>query len=247
MVANEVKTLDEQTARATEEIRGRMDALQSGMNDILAVMKESGSTVDAASQAVHSVGDLITAVNTAVDQVTEKMTTVASIVQEQMAATNEVNASINATAGISDHAIQMLRGLAVALDQVGKVVLPLLQEFGKARTNDVGSTGSFRPCFVQEAGDRHAGRGGETQAFRTSRSPCVSLRQVDDAIGNPDVKSSDAYRRINDPHQRVHAFGKETLAQYRAGNLTAAVAAAEKMDAASTEVFAALDHMARLF
>jgi methyl-accepting chemotaxis protein len=248
VVANEVKTLSNQTARATEEIRGRMGALQSGMNDILAVMKESGKTVDTATQAVHSVGDSITTVNIAVDQVTEKMTTVASIVQEQMAATNEVNASINATAGMSDHAIQMLRGLAAALDQVGKVVLPRLQEFGKAPDDRalVQLARSDHASFKKRVIDTLVGVG-NTQASELPDHHACRFGKWYDAISNPEIRSSDAFRRIEDPHKRVHALGKEAITLYRAGNLSAAVEAAEKMDAASAGVFTALDDMARLF
>jgi methyl-accepting chemotaxis protein len=248
VVAGEVKTLSNQTARATEEIRGRMGALQSGMNDILAVMRESGDTVDAATRSVHSVGDSIKTISTAVDQMTEKMTTVASIVQEQMAATNEVNASINATAGMSGDALQMLGSLATAIDRVSKLVLPRLEELGKTPDDR---------ALVQLARSDHASfkkrvidtlvEVGKAQASDLPDHHACRFGKWYDAISNPAVKSSEAFRRIGDPHQKVHACGKEALALFQAGNLSAAVAAAEKMEAASLEVYAALDDMARMF
>lgn len=65
-----------------------------------------------------------------------------------------------------------------------------------------------------------------------------------DALTDETLKTSDAYRRINDPHLRVHRHGKEALAKFQSGDLPTAVAAAGKMEEASHEVFAALDEMA---
>ncbi len=248
VVAGEVKTLSNQTARATDEIRGRMAALQSGMDDILTVMKESGSTVEAATRAVHAAGASITKINGSVDQVTENMTTVASIIQEQMAATTEVNSSINATAGMSQHALRTLESLAQSIDQIGKAVLPRLAEF--ARNPDdrtlIQLARSDHASFKKRVIDTLVGVG-TTQASELPDHHGCRFGKWYDAISNPAVKTSEAFRRISNPHQAVHAHGKEALALRHAGNLPAALAAAEKMEGASQEVYAALDDMARLF
>jgi len=247
VVASAVKTLSNQTAKATEEISRRIGALQGGMGDILAVMKESGDTVEAAALAVREAGDSMTSITASVDDVTEMMKTVAGIIQEQMAATTEVDASINATAGMSEDALRMIQGLASSVDQVSKVVLPRLQEFGKDPDDRalIQLARSDHASFKKRVIDTLVGVGRAQAAELPDHHGCRFGKWYD-AISNPEVKSSAAYGRINEPHQRVHAHGKEALALFHAGNLAGAVAAAEAMETASLEVYAALDDMARL-
>ena len=67
-----------------------------------------------------------------------------------------------------------------------------------------------------------------------------------DKLSDPRVTASAAYRKIEQPHLQVHAFGKEALVHYHAGDFQSAIAAAGKMEAASQHVFAALDEIAGL-
>jgi methyl-accepting chemotaxis protein len=247
VVAGEVKALSNQTARATEEIRGRMEALRSGMANILVVMKDSGDTVDVATDAVQGAGASIKTIHSSIDQVSANMTTITEIVREQMAATMEVNASINATAGMPDQTLRMLRTIADAIDHVGKTVLPLLQDLGKAPDDRslVQLARSDHASFKKRVIDVLVGAG-KTQASDLPDHHACRFGKWYDAIDNPAIRSSDAFRRIDAPHQRVHAHGKEALARVQAGDLAAAISAAEKMEEASLEVYRALDDIARL-
>ena len=58
------------------------------------------------------------------------------------------------------------------------------------------------------------------------------------------ITGSAAYKRIEQPHLQVHAFGKEALVHFHNDDFHAAIAAAGKMEAASLQVFAALDEIA---
>jgi methyl-accepting chemotaxis protein len=248
VVASEVKTLANQTAHATEEIRRRIGALQSGMNNIFAVMKESGNAVAAATQAVHAVSDSIKKTGASVDRVTEKMTTVASIVHEQTTTTNDVNLSISAMAGMSETTLRMLHSLAAAIDQVGNVVLPCLQDLGKNPDDRalVQLARSDHASFKKRVINTLAGFA-KTQASELPDHHACRFGKWYDSVSDPAVKSNEAFRRINDPHQRVHALGKEVLTLCQAGDRVAAAAAAEKMEAASQDVEAALGEVAKLF
>ena len=74
VVASEVKDLAQETARATEDITGRISAIQSSS--------------DGASTAVRRIEDVI-------GQITDYSTTIASAVEEQSATTNEMTRSIS--------------------------------------------------------------------------------------------------------------------------------------------------------
>jgi methyl-accepting chemotaxis protein len=248
VVAGEVKTLSNQTARATEDIRERMASLQSGMDAIVIVMTESGLTVDEATRSVHSASDSISTISTLVDHVAEKMSIIADIIHEQKAATAEVNANINATAGMSDNALLMIHRFAHALDEVGKVVLPCLQALGQSPDDRtlVQLARSDHASFKKRVIDTLVGIGTLNASDLPDHHSCRFGKWYE-SITQDGIKSSDAFRRIDAPHQQVHDHGRDAITLFRAGNLAGAVAAAERMEGASLSVYAALDELACRF
>lgn len=83
VVANEVKDLAEETARATDEIRQRIDAIQNG----------TSGAVD----AIANISEVIVHIN-------QIQTSIAGAVEQQTATTNEIARSVTETATVS-HAI----------------------------------------------------------------------------------------------------------------------------------------------
>ncbi len=90
VVANEVKELARQTAKATEEIREKISAIQSATGG--------------AATAITSIGESISRIN-------EISTTIAGAVEEQTAATNEISRNVaeaaTATAEVSMNIVQV--------------------------------------------------------------------------------------------------------------------------------------------
>ena len=92
VVANEVKELAKETARATEDISAKIEAIQSGTRG--------------AVDAITEIGDII-------DRINDIQTTIASAVEEQTATTNEIARSVTeASAGAS--------GIASDISQVNE-------------------------------------------------------------------------------------------------------------------------------
>ncbi|WP_346620951.1 methyl-accepting chemotaxis protein [Blastococcus montanus] len=93
VVANEVKELAQETAKATEDIARRVEAIQT----------DTGS-------AVHAIGS----VTTIIAEINDYQTTIASAVEEQTATTNEMTRAINDAArsgrGIADTVADVARG-----------------------------------------------------------------------------------------------------------------------------------------
>ncbi len=93
VVANEVKELAKETAKATEEIGQKIEAIQ---NDT--------------SSAVHAIEEISSIIN----QVNDISNTIASAVEEQTATTNEIGRSVSdASRGVSEIAIN-ISGVATA-------------------------------------------------------------------------------------------------------------------------------------
>src|SRR5581483_3187990 len=77
VVASEVKTLATQTAKATDEITGQVQSIQSATSSSAAAIKGIGQTIN---------------------RVSEISTTIASAVEEQGAATREISRSVQQAA-----------------------------------------------------------------------------------------------------------------------------------------------------
>ncbi len=247
VVAGEVKTLANQTAKATDDIRDRIATLQAGMSDILKAMALSGQSVDDGSQAVGEAVETISKISHDVDEVTGKMTQIAGIVQQQSAATSEVASSIAGTAGMSDHALLTIEELSNAVEQVSKVVQPQLQALGKDPDDHmlVQLARSDHSSFKKRVIDTIVGRGNAHDHDLPDHHTCRFGKWYDN-ISDATVRQSAAYAGIAEPHLKVHAHGKEALSFFHNGHFNSAIEAAGKMEEASHEVFQSLHDIARL-
>ena len=95
VVANEVKELAQETARATEDIARRVEAIQA----------DSGGAVGAIGQ----ISDIITAIN-------DYQLTIASAVEEQTATTNEMSRNVAEASTGSGEIATNITGVAAAAD-----------------------------------------------------------------------------------------------------------------------------------
>jgi methyl-accepting chemotaxis protein len=93
VVANEVKELAKETAKATEDISQKIEAIQSDTTS--------------AVQAIGQIGQII-------DQINDISNTIASAVEEQTATTNEISRNVVEAAKGSAEIAQNISGVAVA-------------------------------------------------------------------------------------------------------------------------------------
>ncbi|MGC4048720.1 MAG: methyl-accepting chemotaxis protein [Paludibaculum sp.] len=99
VVANEVKELAKQTARATEEIGGKIDAIQTSTRD--------------AVQAIGVISEII-------NQVNDISNSIASAVEEQTVTTNEIGRSVGVAANGTEAIASNIAGVANAAKSTTK-------------------------------------------------------------------------------------------------------------------------------
>ncbi|MGY1725308.1 methyl-accepting chemotaxis protein [Blastococcus sp. SYSU DS0533] len=95
VVANEVKELAQETAKATEDIAKRVQAIQ-------------GDTT-AAVAAIEEISQIVA-------QISDRQTTIASAVEEQTATTNEMSRSVQEAAGGTTQIAENIAGVSTAAD-----------------------------------------------------------------------------------------------------------------------------------
>jgi methyl-accepting chemotaxis protein len=124
VVAGEVKDLAQETARATDDIVRRVDAIQSGTN----------SAVEAIAQIAAVIG-----------RVNDYQTTIASAVEEQTATTAEMNRSVSDTAQTADEIATNVATVALAAQQTTEGVTQAQQ----ATAELAGMSGNLRALVSQ--------------------------------------------------------------------------------------------------
>jgi len=95
VVANEVKELAQETAKATEDIARRVEAIQ----------KDTGAAVGAIEE-----------ISAIVAQISDRQTTIASAVEEQTATTSEMSRSVQEAASGSGQIAENITGVSTAAD-----------------------------------------------------------------------------------------------------------------------------------
>ncbi|RBY92209.1 methyl-accepting chemotaxis protein [Blastococcus sp. TBT05-19] len=95
VVANEVKELAQETAKATEDIARRVEAIQ----------KDTGAAVGAIEE-----------ISSIVAQISDRQTTIASAVEEQTATTNEMARSVQEASGGTTQIAENITGVSTAAD-----------------------------------------------------------------------------------------------------------------------------------
>jgi methyl-accepting chemotaxis protein len=246
VVAGEVKSLAKQTAGATDDIRQRITALQQGMNDMLASMTEGSSRVALGAEAISLIADDIHFAEKHMDSLVEKMLTVSTTVEEQATVTGEVAGNIATVVPMAQHVMQSIELVTSAIKTSGASIqrdlANLVQSPDAATLVQVAK--SDHASFKLRVIDVLVGHGQARSCDLPDHHGC-RLGQWYDAITDENIHSLAPFRRLEEPHRRVHYYGKEALDHYAKGDLATALEEARKLYQASTEVIAGLDDLHR--
>jgi methyl-accepting chemotaxis protein len=126
VVASEVKDLAQETARATEDISRRVQAIQADTDGAVTAIDE---------------------ISTVIGRISEFQTTIASAVEEQTATTAEMNRSVSEAAGGSGEIAQNITGVADAARRTSQGVTETQQattELARMSTELSGLVATFR-------------------------------------------------------------------------------------------------------
>ena len=125
VVADEVRKLAERTIKATAEITGKINAVQTESEQTTRSMEEASQEVTSATQYIRQVGDSLNCIVDSVQKVRDQITQIASAVEEQSAASEEVANNIEKTSNIakdmekmSDDVMNEINGLVKTAEEL---------------------------------------------------------------------------------------------------------------------------------
>jgi methyl-accepting chemotaxis protein len=245
VVASEVKSLANQTGKATEDIRTRIDSLRAKMTDIVAAMERGAGAVAHGRESVTSVGGQLEDIAHRFHAVTDKMAEIAAILTQQTAAANEVSKGTTSIAEITakngQEIITVFKGLdrasAVLNSQIGsfadlgsRAIIEISKnDHVNFKKNVVGALTGVNELTADKLPDHHSCR----------------LGMWYDAVTDETMRRHSAFGALAEAHKRVHDAGKEALRSNAGGDDRSTLAAVERLEAASRDVLACLDRLGK--
>ena len=246
VVAGEVKNLANQTAKATDDIRTRIERLRNEMATIVQSMEQGAKAVEEGEEVIVATGDGMRAIGDQINGVTSKMQDIASILSQQSEASSEVAQGVSMIADMANRNATEIIHVADAMDKANGVISERVSALAKRDIlyKVVHIAKADHTNFKKNVMDVVIGRKSLRADELADHHNCRLGKWYYD-VKDPAITGQSAFRRLEDPHARVHRHGKDVLNAVAKGNLEQAMAESVKMAKASHEVLDLLEELAQ--
>ncbi|MCB9947489.1 MAG: CZB domain-containing protein [Rhodospirillaceae bacterium] len=244
VVAAEVKALANQTGKATDDIRHRIETLRARMDTIIAAMEASADAVQSGRTVVGDLGGRLHVIAGNANTVTGKMTEISSILTQQTAAAEDLSKAAVRVSDIASSSTGEIRNAVGQIDRLSQALNRQLGSFadlGALATIEIARNDHtvFKKTVVQAILDRNLGAADSLP----DHHGCALGRWC--ATADDLVRSQPAFARLEGPHRRVHAEGRRVLRLLAAHDVAAAIEAVGPLSAASDEVLGLLEELSQ--
>ncbi|MGJ5177061.1 methyl-accepting chemotaxis protein [Bradyrhizobium oligotrophicum] len=244
VVAAEVKNLSQQTTKATEDIKGRIERLQAEMSGIVEAMAGGAKAVEVGMTEMTNLAQTIDQAGARTATVSAKMDEISGILAEQAAATDEVAQGITIIADLATANANEVMSLADTMGRTDAKVGKMLGEISKLSLDGqiVKLAKADHVIWKKRLVDMSVGRL-QLRADELSDHHTCRLGKWYYGEGGQRFAGDPAFRSLERPHEAVHRHGKEAARLFSSGRIEDALNEIGRVEVASTEVLAALDQI----
>ena len=212
VVATEVKALANQTAQATEDIRGRIEALRGEMASIVEAMRQNGAAVARGQEVIAATGTEMTTVAEQVGNVSHRMHEIADILGRQSETSTRISGGIGTVAGMAAHNDALIGSVIQSVDSSNGALARRVEQIATLKSPRV-------LCEIAKI-DHAVFKKTIVDALmgRTRLSPDDMLKHQSgrlgawcDAVTDPAVRATPAFRAAEAAHRRVLEHGRTAL------------------------------------
>ena len=246
VVASEVKSLSQQTTRATEDIKGRIERLQAEMTKIVEAMSGGARAVEQGMSEMNTLAEKVDQAGQRTLSVTSKMQEISGILAEQTAAADEVAKGITEIANLASANVEEVKSLADTMGKTDAGVMFMLNEIAHLSIDDkvIRLAKADHVIWKKKLVDMSVGRVTLKPDELSDHKTC-RLGKWYYAEGTSKYGSNATFKQLEQPHAAVHRHGKEAARLFAMGKFHDALAEIEKVETASREVLADLDRLRR--
>lgn len=244
VVASEVKNLSNQTSKATEDIRSRIENLRTEMDGIVSSMQEGAEAVAEGRDVISGAGTEMRTMSEQVIGITHKMEEIANILSQQTAASNEVAEGITTIASMTHQNVEQIESIVDFLAATDEELVVGLDEMLTQEIPDmtIYRAKSDHIIWKKKLAEMMVGRARLNPDELADHHSC-RLGKWYDNIEDAKIKNHPAYVAMKDPHRDVHAHGIEAARLYQAGDLEGAMSEIHLVAEASKDVVQYLDEL----
>ncbi len=244
VVASEVKTLANQTASATVDIRERISAIRRDMEEIVEVMRSGAERVEDGRGTIQTVGSEMESLADRIGSVTRSMGEVAQVLGEQQSATVEISEGVSVIADMSARNVYMIDATIETLEKTGPTIGRAVDGFVKAGVPNatIHAAKSDHMIWMRRLAQMLVGREVLRPDELADHHSC-RLGKWYDSQKDPRLTGHPAWTAMMDPHQKVHRAGIEAARAFAAGDLDKATRLVDEAGEASKDVMRLLNDL----
>jgi methyl-accepting chemotaxis protein len=131
VVADEVRTLAQRTQKSTEDIQTMIEALQTGVADIVSVMESGTTEAEATEKLSIQAEQELQSIVSGVADIDDVNTSVASATEEQTQVVDEINRSITDINDLAEESARRSAGIDKISDALAEYAAELEQQTGR--------------------------------------------------------------------------------------------------------------------
>ena len=246
VVATEVKSLSQQTSRATVDIRTRIDQLRVDIQTIVAAMSDCTKAAVESRDVVASLGGAMAGVSKHVSSVTTGMAEIADILNQQTDASREIAQGIFSIADMTKQSVEQVMSISNQLDVAHGLVGEELQNISKfSFENKVPRLAKAdHVIWKKRLADMAVGRV-KLKADELADHHSCRLGKWYYGDASRESRGHRAFALLESPHALVHQHGKQAAKLFEAGDLPGALKEIQNVEAASKEVLRLLDELGK--
>ncbi|HRJ59848.1 MAG TPA: methyl-accepting chemotaxis protein, partial [Azospirillaceae bacterium] len=242
VVAGEVKNLAGQTAKATEDVRRQIGALQQDMAAVVAEMREGARSADDARHSMAELRGRLERLASTVGSVTGRIGDIDAVVRRQSVVAEEAAGAADVINHLMSANDDNVRKALEALDHTTDGLNAKVGDFAKlgAGAAVLLVAKNDHIAYKKRVLDAVLGRVAMAEADAVDHTKCRLGRWLGGLT--PEIRDAmPALKRIDQPHHAVHAAAKRALAASHGGDKAQALAEVDEMNRAGAQVMEILD------
>ena len=244
VVANEVKNLAKQTGKATEEIRQRIGALVSEMNDVTAAMRDAKSASDNGQQAMGDVRDAMQGILGKASDMATRVNEIASVLEQQEAAAQDISAKVSEIAQHSEENVKDISQVEQGMTEEERLIAGQLELFQEVDVPDkvLRLAKADHVIWKKRLVNKLMGQESLSTAELNDEHACRLGKWYDGPDSKP-YRHHPAYAQMAEPHREVHQLGIECARAIDKGDRDTALQLLARMENPSQRLLSLLDQL----
>ncbi len=244
VVASEVKQLSGQTSKATDDIRARIERLQTHVAEVLTTVEGVQDLVSSSAVQSEEAAGQIESVLGSVSATNDRMTSISELLSQQTGAAQMIAEGMHA---VARHAQAGSEFAEDAIKAVAGSETIINSQFADLEERDIRNYVLHRAksdhlLWKKRLAEMLVGRNALREEELSDHHSC-RLGKWYDGVTDPALRAHQAFAALPKVHEAVHESGKEAARRFAAGDRGGAFESIAAMDKASDEVLALIDQL----